>query len=75
MQSCDRQRVFFFHPLKLEDRRVTDLCQEEEPHRHKPARKDEGQQQQQKKSRAVVEMAFLCPVSSESHCSEDFPAC
>lgn len=52
------------------------MCQEEEPHGHEPTRKWE---RQQKESRAVMEMAFLptipCLVSSESHCSEDFPAC
>lgn len=46
MQSCDQQRVFFFHPLKIQDRRVTDGCQEEEPHGHEPTRNGERQQQQ-----------------------------
>lgn len=77
MQSCDCQKIFFFHPLKIQDRRVTNVCQEEEPHRHEPMRKEEGQQQQ-KESRAAVEMAFQprlpCLVSSESHCSEASPA-
>ena len=57
MQSCDQQRVFFFHPLKIQDRRVTSVCQEEKPHRQKPTRKEE--RQLQKERRAVVEMTFL----------------
>lgn len=61
MQSCDRQKIFFFHPLKTQDRRVTNVCQEEEPHRHEPMRKEEGQQQQEE-SRVPWRWHF-CPDS------------
>lgn len=68
-QSCDQQRVFFFHPLTVQDGRVAECV------RKRSLADTSPRGRRRVSSRDGISPQTLCLVSSKSHCREDFPVC